>query len=186
MILFNELKITTDGKHLVIDASVRDDTYYTDVYIANVKVDSQDTFSSTGPSANPIYTYTEISSISKRIQLQLTSANLSNVDLSKTLFFVYITVKGTPAADTPCGMDNVTTLGVTFDLYSIYTHNMKLIGEIKDNCTIPDSLADAILKLDALNMALRSANYTQAITYWKDWFAETERNYITSGCGCNG
>lgn len=57
MIQFNELRISSDGKKLIIDASVKDLQYYNDVYIDAVIIDTQDTYVANGPSTNPIFSY---------------------------------------------------------------------------------------------------------------------------------
>lgn len=44
MIQFKELYITDDRKHLVIEASVIDSSYYTNVYIDNMKILTEDNF----------------------------------------------------------------------------------------------------------------------------------------------
>ena len=55
MIQFNTLKITQDGKSLIINASVKDLDYYKDILIGSIIIDNQDTYSANGPSSNPIY-----------------------------------------------------------------------------------------------------------------------------------
>ena len=55
MIQFNTLKITQDGKNLIINASVKNLSYYTNVLIGSIIIDNQDTYSVSGPSSNPIY-----------------------------------------------------------------------------------------------------------------------------------
>ena len=48
MIEFKELRVTPDGKTLIIDAAVNDLSYYDNVYIKSVTVDTQDTYSESG------------------------------------------------------------------------------------------------------------------------------------------
>lgn len=55
MIQFNELRITPDGKRLIIDASVKDLSYFNNVYIDAVIIDTQNTFTLNGPSTNAIF-----------------------------------------------------------------------------------------------------------------------------------
>jgi hypothetical protein len=40
MIQFNDLKITSDGKTLIIDVSVKDLDYYTNVFLDSIIIDS--------------------------------------------------------------------------------------------------------------------------------------------------
>lgn len=58
MIIFNELRITPDGKSLIIDAEVSDLKYFKDVYIESIYIDNQDTFAyRESPSTNPVFSY---------------------------------------------------------------------------------------------------------------------------------
>lgn len=57
MIQFNELRVSPDGKKLIIDASVKDLQYYNDVYIDAIIIDTQDTYVANGSSTNPIFSY---------------------------------------------------------------------------------------------------------------------------------
>ena len=144
MIEFKELRVTPDGKTLIIDAAVKDLSYYDNVYIKSVTVDTQDTYSESGSSTNPLFHY-EVSSVSeenkKRIRLELNNTVLG--DITGNMFFVYITVKGTPAADTPCGLDNVTTLGVTADLYPFYISSVNYMKELENECEPSKNFIDS-------------------------------------------
>lgn len=55
MVIINELRITPDGKNLIVEATVENLRYYKQVYIDSVVIDTQDTFSANGPSSNPVY-----------------------------------------------------------------------------------------------------------------------------------
>lgn len=58
MVQFNELRITPDGKNLIIDVSVQDMEYYDNVFIDSIIIDTEDTYIPSGPSTNPIFSYT--------------------------------------------------------------------------------------------------------------------------------
>jgi hypothetical protein len=51
MIDFNELRITPDGKYLIIDVSINNASYYDNVFIKHIVIDTQDTYLHTGPSS---------------------------------------------------------------------------------------------------------------------------------------
>lgn len=57
MLHFNELRITQDGKYLIIDASVDNQDFYDDIILDSVVIDTQDTYVPNGPSSNPIYEF---------------------------------------------------------------------------------------------------------------------------------
>ena len=57
MIKFNELRISADGK-LHLEAQVRDESYFDNVYIDKIIIDNQDTFTISGQSSTPIFSST--------------------------------------------------------------------------------------------------------------------------------
>lgn len=208
MIQFNELRISPDGKKLIIDASVKELGYYDNVYIDAVIIDNQSTYVSGNPSSKPIFYY-EISNPNvtvtypeyngyvpsregnsedineKRVRLELDSKILGD-SISTNLFFVYVIAKGTPSPDTPCGMDNQTTLGVVADLYPYYRSVMNGIKEISNECEIPKTFIDNLLRFKALELSLKTGNYIQAIKYWNKFFVGIKSSNINTYCKCHG
>ena len=57
MISFNELRITQDNRFLIIDVSVDSQSYFENVLLDSVIIDTQDTFVLNGPSNNPLFVY---------------------------------------------------------------------------------------------------------------------------------
>lgn len=190
MIHFNELKISADGKYLVIDASVLSESYYQNVYIDSIIIDNQDTYTSAGPSNNPVYSYKVpevISKLTKKVRNQKhVRLELTKTDLKLDgLLFVYVRTKGVPSADTPCGMDNITTLGTVSNMYPFYQQAMNYIGELAQDCSIPQNFIDYILRLKALELSVRTGNYTEAINYYNKFFSGKAKSPIRKGgCGC--
>ena len=193
MVHFNQLTISPDNKYLIIDVSVLSETYYKDVYIDSVIIDNQDTFVSGGPSTNYIYkkdfpmqtsAITDATYGEKHIRLELTPQDLSTGTLSG-LFFVYIQVTGTPAAETPCGMDTVTTLGVVTNMNPFYQQAMNYIGELSNNCSIPQNFTDYILRFKGLELAIKTGHYVDAINLFNKYFSGKEGEIPKKGgCGC--
>ena len=184
MVQFNELRITPDGQKLIIDVSVKDLEYYTNVYLDGVLIDTQDTFVESGPSSKVVYRGS-IMGDNKSIRLELGTGNLLPT-LNDNLFFVYVKTKGAPAANTPCGMDNITTLGVVSNLYPLYQHAFSYIKELGDTCSIPKNFINYILQYKAFELAIKTGHYTEAIRYWKKFFMGIKDSVITSNCGCHG
>ena len=190
MVHFNELRITSDGQHLIIDVSVLSESYYKNVYIDSIVIDNQDTYVGSGPSSNPVYSYYVPNGVSqltkktysqKHVRLVLTTNDLP----LNGLLFVYVRAKGTPAADTPCGLDNITTLGTVTNMYPFYQQAMNYIGELASNCSIPQNFTDYILKLKGLELAIRTGNYPDAIKYFNKFFKNKSDVVIRKGgCGC--
>jgi len=185
MIQFNKLSINQAGTILTIDASVKDESYYTNVYIDNVAIDTQDTFLETGPSTNKIYLNT-LSGNNKSIQLSLTYSDLLQA-LDSNMFFVWITTKGTPSSDTPCGEDVISTVGVAIDLYPLYQYAINYMNELTNNCNIPKGFINFILRLKALKLAIQTGNYTKSINFWNMFFKNIDLDTTnTSNCSCHG
>ena len=182
MVQFNELNISVDGKSIIIDVQVKDLNYYEDVYLDTIKIDTHTSFQSAGISSTPIYKKT-ISGDVKRFRVSLDEIDLNKTSINNNLFFVYVTVKGTPLPDTPCGMDNITTLGTITDTYSIYKKGMDYFNEVQKDCSIPKQFIDMILKQKAFETALYTQNYPQAIKYWEKFF-QNKTTIKTYDCGC--
>lgn len=189
MIVFDELRITNDAQYFIIDARVRSEDYYTDVYIDKIVIDTEETFTEGGPSSNPVYTY-NVSGDQKsvRIILNKNDENLLTLkNFTNHLFFVYAVAKGTPSSDTPCGLDNVNTLGVTTYMGDFYNYFMQNIKEIGQSCTIPQNFINALLRWEAVNTSIDSGHYTQGIKYYNQWFKDgVGTSSSTVNCGCNG
>lgn len=194
MIQFNELRVSSDGKKLIIDAQIKELSYYDNVYIDAIKIDTQDTYIDNGPSTNTIFSY-EVEGdknivlpqdvTEKRVRFELDSKTLGK-SLYDNIFFVYVITKGTPSADTPCGMDIPVKMGVAINLYPYYQHLMYYLRDIEKDCIVPKNLIDALLRFKALELSIRTGNYTQAIKYWNKFFVHIKDTSINLKCNCNG
>ena len=183
MIKFTELRVHKG--HLLITAEVRSESYYSNVFIKQIKIDTQDTFTPTGgPSSNVIYESPVYSSDTKEVHLDLTSVQLGNVDMSKTLFFVYAAGDGLNQ-EVPCGFDNAYSLGVTFDLCPIYNQTMQYVKEVEDECDLPKSFINMILQFKAIEYSINSGHYTQAINYYNKFYKNLGVDAVKP-CGCHG
>ena len=214
MIEFKGLYITSDPK-LVVDAAIEDLSYYSDMYIDSIIIDNQDTFTYSGPSSNPVYKLTVQSKDTevysalnlntpvltsegsyvyvttdgnvKNLRLELSKSDLlkSSANLQTDLYFVYVTVKGTPSSDTPCNMDNITTAGVIYYRERLYDRCMKYFQELDCRCDVPRTLIDFILQLKAIEYAVKTGNLSQAALWWKKFFSDIPVSPV-SNCSCHG
>lgn len=184
MVQFNELRIIPDGTQLIIDISVKDLEYYTNVYLDEILIDTQETFIETGPSTQIVYSKTVEGNL-KSVRLELSTGDLLP-SLKDNLFFVYVKTKGTPASNTPCGMDNITTTGVVTNLYPLYQQAFSYIKELSDTCIIPRNFINFILQYKAFQLAVRTGHYTEAIKFWKRLYQEVEYITVINKCGCYG
>lgn len=184
MIQFNELKITADNKNLIVDISVKQDDYYEEVYIDKIVIDSQNTYIDNGPSTTPVYTYISEGN-AKNIRLVIDYREVST-SFENNLFFVYAIAKGTPSIDTPCGMDNIKTIGVAFNITPIYNNMISHIRELGNTCTIPMNFIDSILQFKALELYIKTEDYSQTVNLWNKVFCNIKSYNNINICNCHG
>lgn len=213
MLEFRELRITPDGNHLIIDVAVREHSYYENVFIDSIIIDTQDTYVQNGPSSKPIYQYkVEEDGVQNLYALpEECSCDPVLLDEDKSycftygyeegshvrlvlsakdiplnnMLFVYAIAKGTPSPDTPCGMDNSIKMSTVVNLYPIYQESIRYIRELNCDCDIPRDFINMILRYKAIELCIKTGNYTQAIKYWKKFLLSI--NSVTSyKCRCNG
>lgn len=190
MVRFNELRITKDGKYLVIDVSVRSQPYYNDVYLDSISIDTQDTYKDSGPSSSIVY-FKDITSEGaeiKNYRLEL-SVGESLPSLSDNMFFVYVKAKGVPAANTPCGMDSEYTLGVTFNTCALYNAMMSYVRETVKTCAVPRNFINLFLQFKAIETSINTEHYAQAIEYYNRFIKGLNNAgtvVYTKSCNCYG
>lgn len=180
MINFNKLEIKNNT--IIIDVSVKDESYYKDIYIDGILIDTQDTCINSGPSEKAISVYKDQENL-KNKHLELTSPVIQNVN--SDLFFIYVKVKGTPSSDTPCGMDNSITGKALFNIQPIYKNIMNYVKELSNTCKVPYNLVDKSLQLKMLNICLQIGNNIEAADIWKKYFMDNITNEPIN-CNCNG
>lgn len=184
MINFNSLYITALADYLNIDISVEDLSYYTGVYISDIYIDNQDTFSETSQSATPAYHYS-VSGSQKSLKLSIPSTSIL-ANLKNDLIFVWIVMKGSVSSGTPCGMDSMSIVKAVYNQRRIADFQLPYINEVcNSSCCIPKNLIDVILQKEALDMALSTSNNIAAIKLWSKFFTDTNLS-ITPMCNCHG
>ena len=198
MIRFNELKI--ENNYIIIDVQIEEEKYFKDMYIDSIVIDTQDTFIANGPSSKAIYTktfntdtdvnkeeivYTQGTDKYNRVRIYIDGKNL-NVDIHKTMFFVYVIAGGTPSADTPCRWDENKALHTLVDTQVLYNNIIQYVKELNKDCSTPDNFINAILQFNAIDLALKTNQYPLAIDLWKRFYSDIESNVVLPNCGCNG
>lgn len=198
MIRFNELKI--EDNYIIIDVQIEEEKYFKDMYIDSIVIDTQDTFIANGPSSKAIYTktfntdtdvnkeeivYTQGTDKYNRVRIYIDGKNL-NIDIHKTMFFVYVIAGGTPAADTPCRWDENKALHTLVDTQVLYNNMIQYVKELSKDCSTPDNFINAILQFNAVDLALKTNQYPLAIDLWKRFYSDIESNVVLPNCGCNG
>lgn len=215
MLHFNELRLTPDNKCLIIEAAIDNLEYYEDVVLDSIVIDTQDTFIMNGPSNNPLYIhsidneeyiyslpeYQNCNPIQEEeskqhcfvdtmegkriVRLELSLKDLK-VNPCDTMFFIYAIATGTPKPNTPCGYDTNKIMGTVVNIQSLYLNLMSYLKELGKTCEIPKGFIDAILRLKALDLSIKTGNYIEAIKYWKKFFKGNIVNNNISNCNCHG
>ena len=208
MIRFNELKI--EDNYIIIDVQIEEEKYFKNMYIDSIVIDTQDTFIVNGPSSKAIYTkifntgvdpiyenkqcapvkkeeniYNQDTDRHNRVRIYIDGKDL-NVDIHKTMFFVYVIAGGTPAADTPCRWDENKALHTLVDTQVLYNNMIQYVKELSKDCSTPDNFINAILQFNAVDLALKTNQYPLAIDLWKRFYSDIESNVVLPNCGCNG
>ena len=192
MLIFDQLRLSDDATRLYINVHVNKADYFKDIYLDNIKIMTADKVSETNsevPTEDCIFTHIFGDNV-KEAALVLTVNDfltLKQSDMSRTLFFVYVRCKGTVGACVPCRLDELTTLGVTFDEKLLYQRVMDYTKSLADDCKIPVGFTDFILLWNAFKASIETEHYIPAIKFWNQLFdVDTIGNITYKGCGCHG
>ena len=208
MVLFDQLRISDDGKKMYINIHVNKADYFENVYLDTITIMSADKVSETHqgmPTDDYLYTHT-FEGNQKEAGLVLTALDFTktwgetvsdmtftNYDMSHTLFFVYVKCKladGTSLDPCiPCTLDEEVTLGVTFDTNLLYQHVMGYTKEFVQDCTIPQGFTDYILLWNAFKASVETEHYIPAIKFYNMLMGNTVNSGNSGshkGCGCHG
>ena len=199
MIQFNELRIDSN-KNLIIDASVLDITddphgyiHINHVYVgvgSNQKLIDLDL-------NGPCVTRRDDSTgylRGIRIMLDLTNTATGSVlnaecdDLTKQLYYIKIEVDTTDPV-VPISDCTVNTFieGYVYDKCLLLNKVFDYIKQSDDSCNDITNYANYIVKVNGLQLAVESGNFTLALTYWNKFFANKNNNIgliSNTGCGC--
>lgn len=206
MIIFDQLRISDDGRKMYINAHVNKADYFDNAYIDSITIMTSDKVLETAPGTpTSDYIYTKkVEGNEKEINLVLTANDFTRTwerdpkampfkqgDMSRTLFFVYIKCKweGTPGECIPCTLDEETTLGVTFDENMLYQRVMDYTKDLLDECKVPIAFMDFILLWNAFKASIETEHYIPAIKFFNMLFGIVDASGhkgIIKGCGCNG
>ena len=200
MVLFDLLRISDDGKRMYLDFHVNKAHYFDGLTLESLTILTADKVSETDPltpTAEYIYKLDfeddlrEYSTV-----LQPTDFNelFTKSTLSQDLFFVYVTVKGTPDPCTPCRLDEPVTLGVTFDENLLHQKVLGYTNQLAQDCQVPQGFIDFILLWQAFKAAIEAEHPLIAIKYWQMLFDDYSGGSVDvqgnvslfKPCGCNG
>ena len=189
MVVIEQLRISPDGQKLFIDAHINKSSYFENLVIDKISIDTQNTVlqSFDGPSENPVFTHSTITNTLRPKEVHLVvDKNMIDADLSKDMLYVYFHVSGTPSSNTPCGLDSPYTLGVTFNEGIIYNRMMGYTKEITNTCEIPMGFIDMILQLEAIKAAIETENYVTANKFYNRLINLKSSSTSNINCKCYG
>lgn len=195
MILFDQLRVSDDGKRMYISIHVNRASYFDDIYLDEIVITTADKVLETSPTIpSEDYIYKKVFDNGMKeadIVLLPTDFNghFTKSNFSSDLFFVYVKVKGTPDPCTPCRLDEEVTLGMTFDENLLYQQVMQFTKSLAEDCNIPVGFTDFILKWNAFKAAVETEHYIPAINYYQQLFDNTvgiSAKGTSKPCGCHG
>ena len=192
MVLFDQLRISDDGKRMYINLHVNKADYFDGIYLDEMVIVPADKVLETDPALpSEDYIYKKVfEGFLKEADMVLLptdfNEHFTKSDFSSDLFFVYVKVKGTPDPCTPCRLDEEITLGVTFDENILYQKVMDYTKSLADDCKTPQDFIDFILQWNAFKSSIETEHYIPAIKFWNQLFTETSSTTITKNCGCHG
>lgn len=202
MVIFDQLRISDKGDKMFIDVHINKADYFKDIYLDSITIIPADKVLESSPdipSEDYLYQKTFGKSDSfKEASLVLTANDFTRKwetnpkkiifkgsDMSSTLFFVYVKCKGTVGECTPCKLDELITLGVTFDEKMLYQKVMGYTKELTDDCIVPRDFIDFILRWYGFKASIESEHYIEAIKFWKMLFNDYPINETSYSIGCS-
>lgn len=193
MVSINEFVIARDAKYLYLKASIDDMEYFENVFIDYLEFTLHKVVNGTIETStielNPDGTlHTEpLETEVKNVDLTLTPQDLGLSDFQTSVIEVKVYTKGYPSADTPCGMDEEYVVGITYNESVLYDKGLSFIHQVGQDCNIPDDFINWILSSSAFDLALKSGNMTDALSWWLRLTSNRSNGYSrNSNCGCHG
>lgn len=192
MVIFDQLKISDNGREMHIGFHINKADYFNNIYLESLTIMVANQVSETDPltpTADFIYQVVFDENIKEYNTVLLSTdfnENFTGSSLSNDLFFVYVKCKDAPIIGCPpCRLDELTTLGVTFDENLLHQKVLSYTKELAENCNISKGFIDLILLWQAFRSSVETEHYIQARKYWEILFSNN-RFYSSKGCNCYG
>lgn len=205
MVIFDQLRISDDGKRMYINVHVNKAKFFDNIVIDSITVMTSDKVSETAPGTpTEDYIYTqkvegeqrelnivlEPTDFTRTWETDSNAMKFSQAEMSSTLFFVYVKCKGVPDVCTPCRLDEEITLGVTFDENILHQRVMDYTKElVADCCNLPIGFMDFMLLWNAFKASVETEHYLAAIKFFDMLFGivgDNGHKLTVKGCGCHG
>lgn len=197
MLVFNELRLTSDNKCLIIDVSVEDISYFKNVTIESILIDTQETWVPEGPSSKAVTVYDSTKENNILDVLQDNTGRHVRLEVKKPfintsvkqMYFVYVIsdISNAPeAALAPCTCSTDRIMGTVVNTYYLYKTLLASIKEIAIDCSNNQNFIQDFLRLQAIDANIRTGNYPLAIKYWNMFFNKEIKEINYKPCGCHG
>lgn len=204
MIVYDQLRVSDDGRQLYVDAHVSLASCFDGVTIQSLYIclGSQvyETLTIDPESNGYIYKkeYGEdIREIHECINITDESLIYNKTSFSKDLFFVYVGCNTVPEGCECYASVGKYVLGVTFDENLLYQRVMQFTKGLTDNCQVPVGFTDFILLWNAFKASVETEHYIPAIKYYNMLFGmdadgssygayDKTSGMIYKPCGCHG
>lgn len=197
MIQFNELRITPDAKYLIIEAEVKPDSYFDNIYINSITVSKvKDIYNNEG-SEKEIFIDNDIINSDKAVNIELKEGKVrkvryiidNNILLPNDRLrnaFISVTIETSGNSGAPEGYANSRVTASVVDLYPFYIKTLLNIKVLDSLCSNSDELVDCILKFKALELAFKTGNANLAKQYWFKYFDTNSgiysRYFVNKNC----
>lgn len=191
MIQFNKLEFV-NCKTLYLQAYVMSLSYYANVYITSIIIDTEDTVCETGPSSNAPFRM----NVPNKPKFVDTTIDVSSlVKNGPKMLFVYMECGGVPSSYTPCGLDNQNTMQAVVDYAPLYETALKLAqctskcGCSDGSCEIDVVFANFSLQYFRLKACLENKMWSDAYDAYRFLMKKGKfknGKTLKTPCNCNG
>ena len=208
MIEIRNITITPRGDKMIIDANIELDEAFENCFIKEVFIDTQDTYTMSGPSENIVYrklitkndasklpeSTISINGVEKvrNLHLEICEEEIC-ANLMSDFFVVYIQADGVfdKSEVSRCDSFNV-VLGCCFWMWPLYKEFMNFIRELNTKCEVPRNFIYTYLKYQGLITSVRTGNIADAIFLYSKYIMtrhnsrhDYNNNHDDVHCGCN-
>lgn len=189
MIKFNELRVDIESNSLIIDISVADNDYYSDIYIDNICVSTQEDYSDTY-SGKSVWSPTAGRSY-KNIRIVETFEDLKSIygvklygDYVKdNIFFIKVHTTGELLSGSPYKSKPDYIQGITFSVESIYNTMMQFIKKVEKEGVVSKDFIDYFMKYEALRVSIDTGHHSATVNLFNKFFkGKLDSPLITTQC----
>lgn len=196
MLQWNELRVTPDGKYLIVDVEVQNKSFYDNIYINNLTLQIYSEKTKNTSNSTTLYIWRDYNvpqlegekylEVGQKGERYKRLKKIIDIDtIGDCLFFVTATNTDDFAADTPCGARQTELYGTAYNRYLLYSQSIKALKTV-NACTPNESLINYILQFKMFELALELGDTELAVTYWNKYIKGKTPAATTTNCGCYG